>query len=646
MSKKKPGKSKKIKSSSSNLKSTSKKGLVNRSTIFSLGIILGIIAFLIYSNTLSHEYTLDDYSAIKENFVTKKGVAGLGDIFTKHYRYGYWNSPGTLYRPMSLAMFAVEWQIAEDSPGFYHFMNVLLYAFTAFFLFWTLVKLLPEKGLLIPFLTTLIFVAHPLHVEVVANIKSRDEILSFLFCIGAIYSFWKYLKFDNIKWLFIALGAYTIAMFSKESAITFLAVYPLIGYFFLKKDIPSSITKSIPFIAPVAFYLLVRKAVLGSMFAGASDVPVLDNAIASASGKGEELSTAFLFAGKYLKNLFVPYPLGSDFGYPEFIPTGWGDWRVLVTFLLFAGAGVFALLNFRKRSLWSFSILYFLITFSIFSNMIILIGTSYGDRLMYVPSLGFALALAYAIVLVSKVNPEDLKYKIKSLSDFFKKYTMPLAIGGVIALVFSAMTIMRNPVWENSFTLYDADIKVAPNSAKLNYHYGLELNKKGIAATDPNTKGQFWDQAMFRFNRALELYPNYSDAYGQRGLMYYRLKDFPKALADYKQAISLKPKATVYSNMGTIYFETGKVNEAINAYKLAVKYDPKFVDARRNLGSAYARTQQFDLALKEFQEALKYEPNDPIIHFYMGSVYRDKGDITNSKIWLEKAYQLDPGLRK
>jgi len=204
MSKKKKGNSKKAQGVSSGSSSKSKNAKASRSKIITLGLLLALFGFLIYSNTLSHEYTLDDYSAIKENFVTKKGVAGLGDIFTKHYRYGYWNSNGTLYRPISLAMFAVEWSIMEDSPGFYHFVNVLLYAFTGFFLFWTLVKLLPE-------------------------------ILSFLFCMGAIYGLWKYLRFKDVKWMIMAVLSYTIAMFSKESAITFLAVFPMIGYFFLKK---------------------------------------------------------------------------------------------------------------------------------------------------------------------------------------------------------------------------------------------------------------------------------------------------------------------------------------------------------------------------------------------------------------------------
>ncbi len=644
MSKKKKGKntnSKAAKASSRSVKSGKKSA--DRSLLIGLGAILAIFAFLIYTNTLSHDYALDDYSAIKENYVTKKGLGGLKEIFTRHYRYGYWNSPGTLYRPMSLAMFAVEWEIAEDSPGFYHFVNVLLYALTAFLLFWTLCKLLRDRGPLIPFLVTLIFVSHPIHVEVVANIKSRDEILAFLFSVLAIYGFWKYISYKDLKWLLLALLFYTISMFSKESAITFLAVFPLVAYFFIKKETSKAVITSALFLVPASIYLLVRKQVLGSISAGSTDISALDNVLAQASGKGEELSTAFMLGGKYLKNLVFPHPLGSDFGYPQYTIVDWGDWRVLLSLLIFIGMGIWAVLNLKKKNLLAFGILYFLITFSIFSNMIIKIGTSYGDRLMYAPSLGYAIVLA---VLVVQLTKSEMDNKARNFKTFFKQYKTPVLIVGLIALAYAVKTYTRNTVWENSYSLYEADIKIAPNSAKLNYHYGLELNKIGIAATDDAKRKEYWDKALAQFNRAIELTPDYSDAYGQRGLLFYRGKNFEQAIKDYEKSIALKPNSKVYSNMGTIYFETGRIADAINAYKNAIKYDPRFVDARRNLGSAYAMSKQYDLALREYQEALKYDPNNATITLYIGTVYRDMGDTANAKIWLEKAYQLDPGLRK
>ncbi len=88
----------------------------NRPANLTVGLWISVIGMLIYGNTLGHQYTLDDFSVIKDNFVTKKGLEGIGTILTTDYRYGYWISGGTLYRPLSLIMFAIEWSFAPDSP--------------------------------------------------------------------------------------------------------------------------------------------------------------------------------------------------------------------------------------------------------------------------------------------------------------------------------------------------------------------------------------------------------------------------------------------------------------------------------------------------------------------------------------------------
>ena len=634
---------KKVKQSTSQ-KVQLKKPLPNRNLLIQLAVFLAFFAFAIYVNTIGHDYALDDASAISANYVTKQGISGIPTIFTEHYRFGYWNSPGTLYRPMPLAMFAVEWQIAPDSPGFYHFMNVLLYALTAFLLFWTLCKVIPKYSPVLPFLATLLFITHPVHVEVVANIKSRDEILSFLFCVSAVYFLWKYLKLKEKKWLAFSLFSYLIAMFSKENAITFLAIFPLLMYFFSKRSLSNIMTNSALFVIPVAIYLMARISVLGALNGEKTLAPLLDNFLAGAPDMSTRLASAFLMVGKYLMTLVFPHPLGSDFGYNQIPLTNWGDWRVIITLLVIGGAIFYALKGIKNKSIPSFSILYFIITFSIFSNILILIGSSYGDRFMYFPSFGFALVLAYLILQTFKV---DFKKRTNSIASFFKDYQMPLMLGVVIALAYSFKTIDRNKVWYDSFSLYDNDIAIAPNSAKLNYHYGLELNKKGLAEKDPNKKGPLMNKAFQHFAKAAEIFPDYHDAYGQMGLMHYRNKSYQRAMENYEKSISLKPNnATVYSNMGIIYFEQGNLQKAKEVYEKAVKLDPRFVDARRNLGSVYAQLKQFDQAIFHFNEALKYEPENATVYLYLGYAYRDKGDNAKSQEYLNRAYQLNPELKK
>ena len=180
-----------------------KKAKVNKAIFerrtWGYGLVLALIAFFLYTNTLNHGYTLDDHSAITDNFVTKKGMESIPTIFTTHYRYGYWRSAGELYRPVSLAMFATEWEFAGDNPLVFHLVNVLLYALSGFLIFLTLSKILRNFNVLIPFFATLLFIAHPVHVEVVANIKSRDEIMAFLLSIGALNLLWNYWDRNEIS---------------------------------------------------------------------------------------------------------------------------------------------------------------------------------------------------------------------------------------------------------------------------------------------------------------------------------------------------------------------------------------------------------------------------------------------------------------
>src|SRR5688572_30865975 len=140
-------------------------------------IICALFAFALYANTLSHDYTVDDGTVISNNKITKKGISAIPEIFSTSYRAGFWERQEGLYRPLSVAMFAIEWELAPENPSPGHWINVILYALTAFLMMMTLSNIFKNYSPLLPLLATLLFVVHPIHTEVVANIKSRDEIL-------------------------------------------------------------------------------------------------------------------------------------------------------------------------------------------------------------------------------------------------------------------------------------------------------------------------------------------------------------------------------------------------------------------------------------------------------------------------------------
>ncbi|MBI5915269.1 MAG: tetratricopeptide repeat protein [Bacteroidetes bacterium] len=606
------------------------------------GLVIAAFSFLLYANTLGYDYVLDDFSVIKENFVTKRGFDGIPDLWTHHSRYGYWNSSGELYRPIPMTMFAVEWALAPDTPALGHVINVLLYALSGALLFVTLARWMRGYHLLLPLLTTLFFMAHPAHVEVVANIKSRDEIVMFGLAVLALNFLWKYLETNKLSALLLSLASYTLALFSKENAVTFVAIVPLMMYFFTKKSLPKIARTTAFYVIPALLFVLVRRAVIGSL-TNPSEIYVMDNILAGAQGAAY-YANAFLVLGKYLWTLLVPYPLCSDFGFNQIPLTDWGDWRVLLSLAVWTGIGIFGLLRLRRRDLWAFAILFFFINFSIFTNLFLTIGTSYGDRLLYSASPGFALALALVLMKIFKV--ETAAPKAENFSFLAQKKGL-LAVAGVVLLAYSVLTFSRNFAWKDSYTLYDTDIETAPNSAKLNFHYGLEIVQKGLKATDPQEQKAYYDRAKQRFEHALQIFPAYHDAYSQLGLAYYREKNYDKALENYSLALKFKANfPLVYSNMGIIYFERGDLVKAKEVYEKAVQYDPRMVDALRNLGAVNAMQKNFPEAIKWFKQGLQYDPENPTLNFYLGSAYKDSGQPELGKPFLEKAYRLDPKLKK
>ena len=608
----------------------------DRITLF-LGGFIALLALVIYSNTLGHEFALDDIPAIGENYVTKQGFKGISTIWQEHYRFGFWNNAPELYRPLPLTMFAIEWAISPNNPFLHHLINVLFYAGTGLLLFFTLKKILPNKELLI-FLAAAIFIAHPVHTEVVANIKSRDEILAFFFFLASLNLLWTYLKNKKIVYLISCLFLYGMALFSKESAITFLALYPLFIYFFRRESWQKEIIKVAWFLIPVVLFFAVRHQIIGGVGYEKS-ISILDNYLVGIDNSVNQMASIIQLVGKYVWTLIFPITLCSEYGFNQIPTSNFGNWQVILSITVFIGLLIGAIIGIKKRHFLSFCILFYGITFSIFSNMLVLIGSSYGERFLYIPSLGFALAIAFGLTKL-------VKHK-KSYQSFFIINKIPLLLGGLIILGYSAKTIQRIPAWKNSLTLYATDIKTAPNSAKLNYHYGLELSKKGAESNSQNDKKEFYQKAIAAFQKSISIYPKYSDAYGQLGLTNFRAGNSEKAMKYYQKAVQLNGNnAKIYSNMGIIFMQNKEVQNALRVYQKAVELDPAFVDARRNLGAVYAQKGDFKKAIIQFSAGLKYAPNDATLNFYLGSAYRDSGDRVLGQKYLEKAYRLNPTLKK
>ncbi|MBK9734704.1 MAG: hypothetical protein IPO92_06960 [Saprospiraceae bacterium] len=228
--------------------------------------IVMFVAVLIYAGTIGFDFVLDDEIMTYGNKFVNKGIAGIGDIFTHGTLFGFNGMNDQSYRPLMLANFALEKTFFGGTSGSYHFFNVFYFALASgvFYLF---MKRALGAGSLIPLATALLFVLHPIHTEVVANIKSRDEILGFLFVALSLLYVLKYAQDGNkTKDLVISLFCYLAATLAKETGLAMLGLLPITLWFFtdLKFGRIASITAI--YLAPVVLYFLMRSGAMDNMF--------------------------------------------------------------------------------------------------------------------------------------------------------------------------------------------------------------------------------------------------------------------------------------------------------------------------------------------------------------------------------------------
>ncbi len=190
-------------------------------------IILLTIVLLVFGNTLFNGYNLDDNLVTQKHVLTSKGLSSINKIFSQSY-YSNNVDLGFGYRPIVLLSFAIEHQFLGENAKTSHFINLILYVIAVLLLFKLLLSYSGEKGILLAFLASILFAVHPIHSEVVASIKNRDEILAFLFLMLSALSIEKYLKNNNLLTLLSVLIFFSIGMLAKKSIFTMIFIMPLV----------------------------------------------------------------------------------------------------------------------------------------------------------------------------------------------------------------------------------------------------------------------------------------------------------------------------------------------------------------------------------------------------------------------------------
>jgi tetratricopeptide (TPR) repeat protein len=605
--------------------------------------IVAAFAFLLYANTFGHDFVLDDPLVTSINKFVQQGFSGLADIFTHSYRAGSAVSTDSeyMYRPLSVASFAMEWAIAPNAPGFHHFLNVLWFALTAGLLYRTLTKIIPGNPRLLALAATALFVAHPIHTEVVANIKSRDEIMSLFFSLLTLNLYWDYAVSrlpSPVNRLWWALGTFFLALLAKEGAVTMLLIIPLTLYCFAPDTKPvQAIRQSLWLLIPFALWFVIRIVIMHGKLGYNPDFN--DNPLVAA-GLTDRWATGFVILGKYLQLLIWPAALSWDYSFNQLPTVGWSDMKAIGFFVLHAGLFGYALWNLRKRTLVSFSILAYLVSLGLYTNLFLLIGTPFGERLAYTASIWFCLVVAYGLYkgMGLSENSSDTGLFDSGKSKLF---------AGVIFILLLPMifrTISRNHDWKNNYNLFTADRYSAPNSFRTQRAAGEQiLQQYDKIKTDPKANDLLHD-AENCFKKSLEIRPTENAWIGMGQVAYYR-KDYLNAAIDFKNSLQLRPNnQPVKPLLISCYQELGKhegqVNnnlpKALEYFQSALQVDSTDSQTLRLMGTAYGLQSKHEEAVRYFEKALVKAPNDPELLKNISIGYRLLGNTAKAEQYERK----------
>ncbi len=615
-------------------------------------------AFLLYANTLTHDYTQDDAIVIYDNMFTTKGLEGIPGILKNDTFFGFFKTEGKAnlvaggrYRPLTLVLFAAEVSLFGQSPFVGHLGNILFYGLLGIVLYLVLLRLFQYKEqvpypALIAFISALVFIAHPVHTEVVANIKGRDEIVTLLGSLAALLFSLKAFRQQQFIWNLLAGFIFFLALMAKENAITFLAIVPLSYFIFTDAKIGKVVMQTIPFMIGAAVFLAIRHSVLGGTFGAAPTMELMNNPFLKIEGNkwvafsfSEQMATITYTLGKYLQLLVFPHPLTHDY-YPRHVDImTWGNWKVLLSVLLHVGLGIYALIGLFKKSTLSYAILFYLITLTIVSNVVFPIGTNMAERFIFMPSVGFSLVIG---LLFTKL------YQSKKVSP-----SILLGAIGLLTILFSIKTITRNFVWKDNFTLFTTDINVSQNSAKLRNSVGGDLTAKALEETDDSIRKGMLIEAVGHLKEAIKIHPTYKNAYLLKGNAHFHLDQFQEAVQSYNVALRLDPSydeafrnlAFTNRELGQYYGEkVGDLPKAIQYLNQALQAIPEDFETNRLLGVAYGISRQDAKAIEFFTKCTQVQPNNADAWLNLSNAYGNSGDMDKRIEYQRKAQSIDPNV--
>jgi len=603
-------------------------------------LLLVLFAFVLYGNTLFNGYSLDDEFVTGPKNITAKGFQAIPRVF-KTFHVIDESGNKYEYRPMVKVSFAIESGLWGQNVFMSHFVNIVLYTVCLLLLFKLLQLILVNTSEFVIFSVVLVFEFLPIHSEVVASLKNRDVMLSFIFSVLAFICFLKF--FDFRKWyhLVLAFCCLALAFLSKFDVLPFLAIIPFVGYVRNKIDFKIIALIIVFFVAAYYSYKITKNLMFDKeQVKGSRIYQYFENPLYFKFEFVDRLTAGFNSLGFYVLMLFLPIKMACYYGFNTIPVYDFTSVYALVGIV----CGTWLIWQFYKRfhkpdMLW-YGILFFAGSISMYLNVVAPAAGIVADRFVFFASIGFCLMVVFGLFFYKNTN-----VKIAHHKDL--KSTQKL-VGLVCLLIFAGMIVKRNSEWKSKLVLFESDVKKYPNSVKLSLlssaQVMIHINDKSDVIPD-NQKLQKVRNAEKALLNAIKVDPTCDVCYNNIAHILLSVENDPASAMPYlmegfKRDSTKKETAC---NIGIALYRLGKPLDAkkylIKAIELDVRHE--FTVPYEVLQDLYMKTNP-DEGVSYFANELKKGHHQEFLNVLLGKSYFEAGDTLNSIKYYQQALAINP----
>ena len=609
-----------------------------------------LLPFFVYFNAVDNEYGMDDYYVTDGNPKTADGIENIPALFTNYYVDD--GETRFEYRPLTHTTFAIEKSLFMALPdsqqpheklddnvltkaNVSHLINILLYALNGLLLLYFLSMVLRGYSFGLPLIITVLFIVHPIHTEVVNNIKSRDELLMMIFLLLALVQFVNYGR-DGLKKRLAMAGIFVfVAFLSKMSSLAFFGLIPVFLYY-VKAPVKRIFVSLAVVFAVLSIVLLMRYAIPGEEF---RTFQYFENPLFVDDSILGRISLGFYTVFFYLQLLIFPENLSFYYGYSQIPMADFSYWQVWVSMLIFIPLALYGLKRLWKRDILGVALVVWLGVMAIVANVVYPMVGIVAERFAYIFSVGFVMVVG--ILLWRGYAFAKAKFSIQT-ANIALLSCLVFIIG-----VYSWRTIERNDDWENALVLYRHDIKHLQNSFRAHTFLADELFSTLPQLIVQKNGTAYIKEAEDLYTRALEIDPKQSNALNNLGTIQYQYyKDYEAASGFFQKARALDGSNTdILLNAAYSFSELNQYPAAIDALKDALVLNPELQPAYTYMLSLIKLPEAHLALQKGFSAMATANPAIAKQKQYWLTVAQFYGAIGRGKVAVDsfaKAFLLDP----